>query len=67
VVTATTGWDLAIPGEAYSFGELNVAQAAGDFAVLAATGQPVFRLALDGDPAGWVDSLSDQLRAALLA
>ena len=67
VVTATTGWDLAIPGEAYSFAELNVAQAAGDFAVLAATGQPVFRLALDGDPAGWVDSLSDQLRAALLA
>lgn len=51
--------DVAIPGEAFSFGQLLEAQAAGDASVLTATGQPVFRLR--GNAEAVIDELLDAL------
>jgi glucose-6-phosphate isomerase len=45
-VTAAPGTDLDVPGQAFSFGHLIAAQAAGDAQVLADHGRPVLRLHL---------------------
>ncbi|BDI22724.1 glucose-6-phosphate isomerase [Herbiconiux sp. L3-i23] len=50
-ITADADEDLAIPGRAFTFGELIAAQAAGDAAVLAEHGRPVLRLTLTSDAA----------------
>ncbi|MFL5855482.1 MAG: hypothetical protein ACJ77L_01860, partial [Solirubrobacteraceae bacterium] len=51
LITADTKSDLSIPGELFSFGVLETAQALGDFASLEATGRRVVRLHLPaGDP-----------------
>ena len=42
--------DLAVPGETYTFGQLNMAQAGGDFAVMAERGQRVLPIELENDP-----------------
>lgn len=41
--------DLEIPGRAYGFGRLNVAQSDGDYAVLAEKNLPIMRISLKGD------------------
>ncbi len=51
-VTADSDVDLEIPGRPFTFGGLIAAQAAGDAAVLRATGQPVVRLHLTDRSAG---------------
>jgi glucose-6-phosphate isomerase len=62
-VTATDAEDVAIPGRAYTFGQLKRAQAIGDFESLAARGRPLLRVHLGAD----VDSGLARLRDAALA
>jgi len=63
LVTATPVEDLQIPGEPFSFGTLELAQALGDFASLEATGRRALHAHLPSpDPA-----LLHQLAAAILA
>ena len=50
IITASTGTVLAIPGEPYSFSELNNAQARGDFSNLVALGRQVAHLDLGSSP-----------------
>jgi hypothetical protein len=54
---------VAIPGRAYTFGQLKRAQAIGDFESLAARGRPLLRVHLGAD----VDSGLARLRDAALA
>ncbi|MBT3994281.1 MAG: hypothetical protein HOF01_00610 [Chloroflexi bacterium] len=49
---------LAVPGEAYTFGQLTEAQAGGDFAVMAEGGQTVLPIKIEGD-------IIDELMAAI--
>jgi glucose-6-phosphate isomerase len=51
-VTAAPGTDLDVPGQAFSFGHLIAAQAAGDAQVLADHGRPVLRLHLTDRASG---------------
>lgn len=65
VITADPKQDLTIPGEAFSFGVLELAQALGDFASLEATGRRALRLHLPAaDPAA-LDRACGLLEAAL--
>ena len=50
-VTHTSGGDVAVPGEKYTFGQLLAAQAAGDLRVLARHGRRALRVNLDNDDA----------------
>ena len=62
VITATPREDVAIPGETFSFGTLELAQGLGDFASLDATGRRAIHVHLPApDPA-----LITRLSAALL-
>jgi hypothetical protein len=62
LITVTPREDLAIPGETFSFGTLELAQALGDFASLDATGRRAIHVHLPApDPA-----LIQKLSAALL-
>jgi glucose-6-phosphate isomerase len=51
-LTGAVARDLPVPGQAYSFGELQAAQAAGDIAALSSRGYPVLRLHLTDRAAG---------------
>jgi hypothetical protein len=63
LITATPREDVAIPGEAFSFGTLELAQALGDFASLDATGRRAIHVHLPSpDPA-----LIERLSATLLS
>jgi hypothetical protein len=62
LVTATPVQDLPIPGERFSFGTLELAQALGDFASLDATGRRAVHLHLASPDAA---VLSDALDAML--
>src|SRR6185436_13586291 len=63
LITATPREDVAIPGETFSFGTLELAQALGDFASLDATGRRAIHVHLPApDPA-----LIQSLRATLLS
>ncbi|MGH2607453.1 MAG: bifunctional transaldolase/phosoglucose isomerase [Tepidiformaceae bacterium] len=65
VITADPKQDLTIPGEAFSFGVLELAQALGDFASLGVTGRRALRLHLPAaDPAA-LDRACGLLEAAL--
>src|SRR3989441_796760 len=65
VITALPTEDLAIPGEPFSFGVLEMAQALGDFASLDATGRRALRLHLPAaDPAA-LDRACGLLEGAL--
>ena len=50
IITASTDTVLAIPGEPYSFSDLNNAQACGDFSSLVALGRQVAHLDLGSSP-----------------
>ena len=50
--------DVAVPGEAYTFGALAAAQARGDLEALAARGRPVARVRLGHDAARTIDALN---------
>ena len=63
--TADPPEDVAIPGEGYSFGTLEMAQALGDFASLEATGRRALRIHLPAPEAGALDRACRLLEAAL--
>ncbi|MEO3777896.1 glucose-6-phosphate isomerase [Micromonospora sp. B11E3] len=60
-LTGTVEDDLPVPGQPYSFGELQAAQAAGDRQALAGRGRPLLRLHLTDRAAG-VAQLLDTAR-----
>jgi glucose-6-phosphate isomerase len=64
MLTATPQKDLVIPGEQFSFGTLELAQALGDFASLEATGRRVVRLHLDSPEPGHVERVCDLIAGA---
>lgn len=51
-ITGAVAEDLAVPGQSYTFGQLQAAQAAGDLQALASRGRPVLRLHLSDRAAG---------------
>ncbi len=61
LLSATPRADLSIPGEAFSFGTLELAQALGDFASLDATGRRALHVHLPEPDPGLVHSVADQL------
>jgi glucose-6-phosphate isomerase len=64
-VTVTDEPDLAIPGRAFTFGQLKRAQAIGDFESLAAHGRPVLRVHLGADVEAGLAALRAAVRTAL--
>lgn len=67
IVTADPAQDVPIPGETYSFGTLELAQALGDFASLEATGRRVVRLHLSAPTAAAVAQAVNLVQSALPA
>ncbi|MGH7411558.1 MAG: bifunctional transaldolase/phosoglucose isomerase, partial [Candidatus Methylomirabilis sp.] len=65
LITADPLEDVAIPGEKYSFGVLELAQALGDFASLEATGRRVVRIHLGAADLKAVDRTCALLESAL--
>lgn len=63
-VTASDAVDLAIPGAAYTFGQLKRAQAIGDFQALLEHRRPVLRVHLGRDIAGGLAALRYAVQAA---
>jgi glucose-6-phosphate isomerase len=57
LITAPPQQDAPIPGEAFSFGTLEFAQALGDFASLDATGRRAIHAHLPTPDAQWIDRL----------
>jgi transaldolase/glucose-6-phosphate isomerase len=57
--------DVEIPGEAYTFGRLIAAQAAGDLQTLRSHGLAAQRVSLEGDPAAAVRALTDRIGSLL--
>ena len=67
LVSATPRQDVEIPGEAFSFGTLELAQALGDFASLDATGRRALHIHLPAPDAGLLrDALALVLRGVRL-
>ena len=64
-LTADHPADVAIPGWAYTFGQLIDAQAAGDFAAIEAHDLPILRVHLGTDPDAGLAALERALAAAL--
>jgi hypothetical protein len=65
MITADPKEDLAIPGENFSFGTLELAQALGDFASLEATERRVMRLHLKAPESGLLDRVCQVIEDAL--
>jgi transaldolase/glucose-6-phosphate isomerase len=65
MLTADVVADVAIPGEQYSFGTLELAQALGDFAALEAAGRRVMRLHLAEPTAAAVGRACELIQSAL--
>jgi len=65
LITADSSPDLAIPGEPFSFGTLEMAQALGDFASLDGTGRRVLRVHLPGPDPAVLDRACGLFEAAL--
>jgi glucose-6-phosphate isomerase len=65
VITATPQEDVPIPGEPFSFGTLELAQARGDFASLDATGRRALHVHLPSPDPALVRQLADALIARL--
>jgi transaldolase/glucose-6-phosphate isomerase len=65
LITADTKADLAIPGEPFSFGVLETAQALGDFASLEAAGRRAVRLHLPASDPGTVERACELVASAL--
>ena len=66
LISATPREDLAIPGEAYSFGTLELAQALGDFASLDATGRRALHVHLPKPDRRLVRLVAGELLGRLL-
>lgn len=64
-ITADPAQDLPVPGEAYSFGTVEAAQARGDFDVLAERGRRALRVHLGADVATGLARLERAITAAL--
>jgi glucose-6-phosphate isomerase len=65
--TASPHIDVPIPGEAFSFGTLELAQALGDFASLSATGRRALHVHLPAPPPRLVREVADLLLDCLSA
>ena len=65
-ITCEDAADLAVPGQAYSFGVVKAAQARGDFDVLAERGRRVLRVHLPADLDAGLKTLGDALQSALV-
>jgi glucose-6-phosphate isomerase len=65
ILTSDHAADLAIPGAHYTFEQLELAQALGDFDALNAHARPVIRLHLKGDLSAALSALERTLAAAL--
>ncbi len=65
MITAAAGADLPIPGEPFSFGTLELAQAVGDFAALGAAGRRALRAHLPKPEPALVRELGQMLLARL--
>jgi hypothetical protein len=61
MITAAPAADLPIPGQRFSFGTLELAQALGDFASLEAAGRRALRVHLPSPDAGLLRQVSDRL------
>jgi len=66
VLTADVREDVEIPGEPFSFGVLELAQALGDFASLGATGRRALHIHLAAADAATVDRACQLIESALL-
>ncbi len=66
-VTASPGRDVAVPGEPYTFGQLQRAQAIGDLQALHAHGLPALRVHLGTDIEAGLAALRVAVREALAA
>jgi transaldolase/glucose-6-phosphate isomerase len=64
-ITCEDAADLAVPGQAYSFGVVKAAQARGDFDVLAERGRRLLRVHLPADLDAGLTALADALKQAL--
>lgn len=64
-IVGDTGEDLSVPGQSYSFGELNRAQADGDLAVLLRLGRRAVRVECAGDREQGLLELHDAVERAL--
>jgi glucose-6-phosphate isomerase len=64
-ITAEHREDVAIPGQRYSFGVLEAAQAAGDLDSLARHGRPIVRLHVTGDMKRGLSALQKMIVEAL--
>jgi len=65
LITATPEADVPIPGEPFSFGTLELAQALGDFASLDATGRRALHAHLPAPDPGLLRQLAEALSARL--
>ena len=65
LITATPLEDLPIPGQPFSFGTLELAQALGDFASLDATGRRALHVHLPAPDPQLIDRLADALLGRL--
>ena len=64
-ITCEDGADLAVPGQAYSFGIVKAAQARGDFDVLAERGRRLLRVHLPADLEAALTTLGRAVEQAL--
>ncbi len=65
MITAEAGGDGKVPGRSYSFGELRLAQAIGDFQALNQHGRRVLRFHVRADAAAGLDRIGQALTAGL--
>ncbi len=65
LISATPGEDIAIPGEPFTFGTLEQAQAIGDFASLDAAGRRAIHVHLPSQDPALIRSLADAMLAHL--
>jgi hypothetical protein len=65
VITATHAEDVPIPGAKYTFGQLQFAQALGDFESLSSREKPVLRLHLSEGAATGLPKLQNAMKQAL--
>jgi transaldolase/glucose-6-phosphate isomerase len=66
-LTSDIGEDLPVPGQQYTFGELNRAQALGDIEALRGRGRRVVRLHLSGDVKAGLKKVARALEAAAVS
>lgn len=67
MITAEAAADVAVPGEAYTFGQLETAQAMGDFRALEEKGRWIFHSRLAKPDAESLRALCDSIRSVLAA